>query len=662
MIRKLSLLFMLFVVLVMYSPSISYVAGAPSTQTSAIVVSSDVDIWEESPYNKRGGEYYLFVGSHGGNRTRTLLYFDLSRVPRGSNIISAELHLTFSDYAYSLVSPPEVTIRAYRLASGFDESCADWYDGTCTELWSTPGGDYVMPPISSVLVRDKQECDGVAIDVKEYVDYVVNQGGPNHGLILTADDSKGLAYFYSREFGRKGPCVSHVSEPRPHLLVRYTPPSTASPSPPAPGPTYGINLIQPTGGELLRAGQTYQIVWETTLSGENADLYFSPNAGATWTFIECLKNTGGAMTYDWQVPSIESNQCMLRVRLVKACEPMPHVYDSATSGTFTITVQPLTGQPLPHEAPDFVLEINPPSANVGTGSSVSFLMTVEPISGSPTTVSLSVAGLSSDFKWKFDPPSFTPPGSSTLTIDVGEKPGTYNFVVAATANGVTKKAEGSITVTGGKRCIIATVTYGGELSDEVQLLRGFRDKMVMRSSLGRSFMEAFNAFYYSWSPQVAEKIDESPVLKTYMKYTIYPLIYTLRVCQWIFQPLVSLNVEIGVLLMGIVSSAILGMIYLGPVLYLINLAGVLRVSSRKLRYAALCFALSFVLVMLSYLTISMAAMMISISMLVLSSISLGGMVAAIMMGLALRRLSPSFFNSNRQRSNERSHLYRGTYV
>ncbi|HDI73974.1 MAG TPA: hypothetical protein ENF57_03070 [Candidatus Korarchaeota archaeon] len=222
-------------------------------------------------------------------------------------------------------------------------------------------------------------------------------------------------------------------------------------------------------------------------------------------------------------------------------------------------------------------------------------------------------------------------------VKVGQHPGTYRFVVAAAGGGITKTAEATITVAG-SRCVIATVTYGGELSDEVQLLREFRDNVVMESSLGRSFMKAFNAFYYSWSPQVAEKIDENPLLKTYMKYALYPLIYTLRACQWFFQPLINLNIEVGVLVMGLAASVILGVIYLGPALYLAGLIGV-RVDPRTVKYVVLCLICSFGSVIASYFTASAPAMMVSTSMVVLSSIALGGIMAVVMVRFASRRLS-----------------------
>ena len=76
-------------------------------------------------------------------------------------------------------------------------------------------------------------------------------------------------------------------------------------------------------------------------------------------------------------------------------------------------------------------------------------------------------------------------------------------------------------------CLIATAAYGSELASPVQFLRSFRDEQVMKTFAGSSFMEAFNRFYYSFSPTVAAEIVENSALKLPTRLFIYPLIGTL---------------------------------------------------------------------------------------------------------------------------------------
>ena len=58
------------------------------------------------------------------------------------------------------------------------------------------------------------------------------------------------------------------------------------------------------------------------------------------------------------------------------------------------------------------------------------------------------------------------------------------------------------------QCLIATATYGSQLSPEVELLRGYRDDAV-KSSIGWSFLLMFNTWYYSFSPKVANYINDT---------------------------------------------------------------------------------------------------------------------------------------------------------
>lgn len=88
--------------------------------------------------------------------------------------------------------------------------------------------------------------------------------------------------------------------------------------------------------------------------------------------------------------------------------------------------------------------------------------------------------------------------------------------------------EVSIAFSGGKRCVIATVTFGSEVSLEVSFLRGFRDNLVRRAYLGERFYQTFDAFYYSWSTPGATYIAAHSALKVPVRLAIYPLIGALK--------------------------------------------------------------------------------------------------------------------------------------
>ena len=114
------------------------------------------------------------------------------------------------------------------------------------------------------------------------------------------------------------------------------------------------------------------------------------------------------------------------------------------------------------------------------------------------------------------------------------------------------------------QCFIATATYGSEIAPEVALLRYFRDAQVLRTSAGRSFMQAFNAFYYSFSPQVASFISANGIVRSSMKVILYPLIGILFFSSKIFQAL-SFNAELSITISGIIAALGIGAVYIGPI-------------------------------------------------------------------------------------------------
>jgi len=80
-------------------------------------------------------------------------------------------------------------------------------------------------------------------------------------------------------------------------------------------------------------------------------------------------------------------------------------------------------------------------------------------------------------------------------------------------------------------CLIATATYGSELAPQVQLLREIRDNTVLQTQSGISFMTAFNQFYYSFSPAIADYERENIIFKETVKLTLTPLLVSLTLLQ-----------------------------------------------------------------------------------------------------------------------------------
>jgi len=133
-----------------------------------------------------------------------------------------------------------------------------------------------------------------------------------------------------------------------------------------------------------------------------------------------------------------------------------------------------------------------------------------------------------------------------------------------------------------KKCIIATVAYGSELAPEVQFLRSFREDVVMSTESGRAFMNLFNAFYYSFSPQAASVISENQLLRDTVKASLYSLIGALSASARV-QSVLAFNPELATIAAGLVASALIGLVYLFPPMLLISALMPRRLQCRRER-------------------------------------------------------------------------------
>src|SRR5918999_4550959 len=118
------------------------------------------------------------------------------------------------------------------------------------------------------------------------------------------------------------------------------------------------------------------------------------------------------------------------------------------------------------------------------------------------------------------------------------------------------------------QCLIATAAFGSELTPQVQYLRHFRDHYILSTASGTAFMNAFNTFYYSFSPQIAEYEREQPWLQTTVKVALYPLFGTLMAAEHVYTAVGG--GEAGAIFAGAISSMLIGAIYLGPIVYIVT--------------------------------------------------------------------------------------------
>ena len=124
----------------------------------------------------------------------------------------------------------------------------------------------------------------------------------------------------------------------------------------------------------------------------------------------------------------------------------------------------------------------------------------------------------------------------------------------------------------GGGCLIATAAYGSEMAPQVQFLREIRDNTVLQTQSGVSFMTAFNQFYYSFSPAIADYERENPVFKEAVKVGLTPLLTSLTILNY-----VDIDTEQEMLGYGIgIIMFNIGMYFVAPAVVIIALNKKLR--------------------------------------------------------------------------------------
>lgn len=94
--------------------------------------------------------------------------------------------------------------------------------------------------------------------------------------------------------------------------------------------------------------------------------------------------------------------------------------------------------------------------------------------------------------------------------------GASSYSNEASATATAPAADGG----GGGGCFIATAAFGSPLEKHVQILRDFRDRVLLNSSIGKAFV----VFYYRISPPIADKIAASDGLRLITRIMLMPVI------------------------------------------------------------------------------------------------------------------------------------------
>ncbi|AIY05395.1 hypothetical protein Plano_1430 [Planococcus sp. PAMC 21323] len=90
------------------------------------------------PTQVGGLDTEIGVGRATTNVVRSLVRFDLSSIPRASDVLSADLNL----YLSSTNGSAPIDVSVHRVSKSWNESAANWTNRTSTDKWLTAGGEY----------------------------------------------------------------------------------------------------------------------------------------------------------------------------------------------------------------------------------------------------------------------------------------------------------------------------------------------------------------------------------------------------------------------------------------------------------------------------------------------------------------------------------------
>ena len=152
--------------------------------------------------------------------------------------------------------------------------------------------------------------------------------------------------------------------------------------------------------------------------------------------------------------------------------------------------------------------------------------------------------------------------------------------------------------------------------------------MLLKTFAGSIFMATFNAWYYSFSPNVAGFITEHPATTTLMRSALYPMITILKLGVATFN-VASGNPETAAVLSGLVVSCLIGVVYLTVPLSVCLSRARSRQIARRLEHILLITVLgSGSAILFAELVHSSQILMLGAPAFVLALMTLSGLLAS----------------------------------
>lgn len=144
----------------------------------------------------------------------------------------------------------------------------------------------------------------------------------------------------------------------------------------------------------------------------------------------------------------------------------------------------------------------------------------------------------------------------------------------------------------------------------------------MSTASGSSFMNVFNAWYYSFSPYIADYEREQRWMQQVVKGFIYPLLGILHMSENVYS---LADGEYGALMAGFVASSLIGVTYFTPLVLAIK---PVRQHKFTLRNVLVIFGVALVVVFVGIISNNTVILAFSTVSLVLSVLSISAIGSA----------------------------------
>jgi hypothetical protein len=330
---------------------------------------------------------------------------------------------------------------------------------------------------------------------------------------------------------------------------------------------------------------------------------------------------------------------------------------NSPGGTYTITIAGRTSAGLAHTVAP-VLTITELLRDFNLTSPVTGVTLVQGSRSDITLTVISVGYFSGNvtLSGSFSPPNdgvtltFTPivltpqpnGGTAQATMEITAQKntvGTYQLTITGASTKPSRTHQVTLTVRV-SQCLIATATYGSELAPQIQFLKDFRDHQITHTFAGTNFMIAFNAWYYSFSPAVAQYESTNPAARSVAKVVLYPLINILQLSSSTYS-LLGFEPELAALAAGLLAGSLIGLVYLAPPAFVSLWLARRRINARTRGRVIQLLGMSFALLLsgfvMSELLILPTVMMVVSPGLILAAFVAGTLLPGLMAVERLKR-------------------------